>query len=142
MGDKVSEISHKSPKRQARSLTQDERFNFRADGSKVETADIDHEDNSDATEHHEQELLLQENNSKKKRPIEKMGYLEKAEKRLKGSRFRLLNEKMYACTGQEALQFFRDEPEAFAEYHEGYREQMMSWPKKPVLQIAEWLRRQ
>ena len=70
------------------------------------------------------------------------GYLEQAEKRMKGSRFRLLNERLYTSTGEEAMEFFKDDPEAFVEYHDGYREQIASWPDKPIIQIINWLKKQ
>ncbi|GAU97376.1 hypothetical protein RvY_08687 [Ramazzottius varieornatus] len=92
--------------------------------------------------HPEQGMVPEAKQAKKRKTDTPVSYLEKAEKRLKGSRFRQLNEKLYTCTGQEAMKFFRDEPEAFAEYHDGYREQTTSWPKKPLLQMAEWLKRQ
>ncbi|XP_055346454.1 ribosomal RNA-processing protein 8-like [Paramacrobiotus metropolitanus] len=67
-------------------------------------------------------------------------YLEKAEKRLKGSRFRMLNEALYTSTTEEAAELFGDDSDAYVEYHEGYREQISMWPEKPVEKIIQWLK--
>ena len=94
------------------------------------------DDDSKMTEFTEP-IILRE---KKRKASE--GYLEQAEKRMKGSRFRLLNERLYTSTGEEAMEFFKDDPEAFVEYHDGYREQIASWPDKPIIQIINWLKKQ
>ena len=81
-----------------------------------------------------------------KRPKEKKrkstdGFVAKAEKRLRGSRFRILNEKLYTGSSEDTLELFRSDPEAFEEYHEGYREQMSDWPENPNQTIAKWLQK-
>lgn len=65
--------------------------------------------------------------------------LDKMRSRLQGGQFRMLNEKLYTCRGQEALQFFSKDPKAFFQYHKGYREQTAQWPRLPVDVIADWL---
>lgn len=85
------------------------------------------------------EVLPKEKQDKKRKMKE--GFLQKAEKRLKGSRFRILNEKLYTACSEAAVQLFQADPAAFEEYHEGYREQMADWPENPNLVIAKWLQK-
>ncbi len=61
----------------------------------------------------------------------------KMSKRLAGSRFRWINEKLYTCTGTEAYKLFSDSPELFTVYHEGFNEQASKWPKNPLDSIIE-----
>uniref|UniRef100_A0A1I7XYF6 Ribosomal RNA-processing protein 8 n=1 Tax=Steinernema glaseri TaxID=37863 RepID=A0A1I7XYF6_9BILA len=75
-------------------------------------------------------------------PVENL--IEKKEdsmlKRLEGGRFRYLNEKLYTMTGEEAKQMFEEDPEAFDQYHSGYRDQAKRWPLNPVNVIIQQLR--
>ncbi|KAH7416378.1 hypothetical protein KP509_14G088500 [Ceratopteris richardii] len=66
-------------------------------------------------------------------------YLEKLQSRLSGGRFRMLNEKLYTSSGDEAFKFFKEDPSAFDCYHEGYQEQMSRWPSQPLDVIINWL---
>ncbi|XP_062151472.1 ribosomal RNA-processing protein 8 [Alnus glutinosa] len=67
-------------------------------------------------------------------------FLEKMRARLSGGHFRMINEKLYTCTGKEALEYFKEDPELFNVYHAGYQEQMSHWPEKPVNIIIKWLK--
>jgi len=60
--------------------------------------------------------------------------------RLSGGHFRMLNEKLYTCSGQDAFDYFKNEPKLFDVYHAGYQEQMSQWPEKPVNVIINWLK--
>ncbi|CAL9126188.1 unnamed protein product [Musa textilis] len=71
-----------------------------------------------------------------------LGFLQKMRMRLSGGHFRMLNEKLYTCSGSEAFNLFKNEPELFDVYHAGYQEQMVHWPEQPVNTIAKWLRHQ
>ncbi|KAI0523102.1 hypothetical protein KFK09_005492 [Dendrobium nobile] len=66
--------------------------------------------------------------------------LEKLRLRLSGGHFRMLNEKLYTCSGNEAFHFFKKEPELFDVYHAGYQEQMSRWPEQPINIIIKWLK--
>ncbi|KAK1617881.1 hypothetical protein QYE76_023398 [Lolium multiflorum] len=66
--------------------------------------------------------------------------LEKMRARLAGGHFRMLNEKLYTCSGQDAFDYFKSEPKLFDVYHAGYQEQMSQWPEKPVNVIINWLK--
>jgi ribosomal RNA-processing protein 8 len=49
-----------------------------------------------------------------------------------GARFRLLNEQLYSIPSAEATTLFQEHPDLFAVYHDGFAEQVKSWPENPV----------
>ena len=59
---------------------------------------------------------------------------------LKGARFRSINEKLYTSSSSDALALMQDEPQVFAEYHDGFRQQVRKWPQNPVDVIASLLK--
>lgn len=61
--------------------------------------------------------------------------------KLKGSRFRYINEQLYTSTGEKAVKLFKDDPTAFNAYHEGYRLQVESWPMNPLDKIIKSFRK-
>lgn len=61
--------------------------------------------------------------------------------KLQGAQFRWLNERLYTCTGEEALRMMRDEPEKFELYHEGFRAQAEKWPTNPLDTYIRFARR-
>ncbi|KAL1213152.1 Ribosomal RNA-processing protein 8 [Cardamine amara subsp. amara] len=73
-----------------------------------------------------------------KRP-KSSNFLDLLRERLSGGQFRMLNEKLYTCSGQEALDYFKEDPEMFEMYHSGYQQQMSNWPELPVNSIINWL---
>ncbi|PIC37761.1 hypothetical protein B9Z55_016283 [Caenorhabditis nigoni] len=62
-----------------------------------------------------------------------------AKKRLDAGRFRMLNEKLYTCTGSEAFDFFKEDRTAFDLYHKGFADQVKKWPNHPLREIIRWL---
>nr|AFK47335.1 unknown [Lotus japonicus] len=80
--------------------------------------------------------------AKSSKPSKPSGFLEKMRARLSGGHFRMLNEKLYTCTGKEALDYFQEDPSLFNLYHAGYQTQMSNWPEQPVNVIIKWLRKQ
>ncbi|CAO2199919.1 unnamed protein product [Urochloa humidicola] len=60
--------------------------------------------------------------------------------RLSGGHFRMLNETLYTCSGQDAFDYFKKNPTFFDVYHTGYQEQMSHWPEQPVNIIINWLK--
>lgn len=60
--------------------------------------------------------------------------------KLSGARFRQINETMYTTSSKHTLAMIQNDPIKFEEYHEGFREQVKSWPKVPVKQIFELIR--
>lgn len=79
---------------------------------------------------------------KRTKSNESSSLLEKMRARLSGGHFRMINEKLYTCTGKEALHYFREDSSLFNLYHEGYKTQMSNWPEKPVNVIIKWLKKQ
>uniref|UniRef100_A0A7S4EK72 Ribosomal RNA-processing protein 8 n=1 Tax=Pseudo-nitzschia australis TaxID=44445 RepID=A0A7S4EK72_9STRA len=67
------------------------------------------------------------NTKKKTNPIQ-----EAFKARLAGSRFRILNEELYTTTSEKSYHKFKENPELFEQYHEGFRHQVESWPENPV----------
>lgn len=57
--------------------------------------------------------------------------------KLSGSRFRTINEKLYTTASPEAVRMIEAAPAMFDEYHQGFREQVRSWPKNPLDRIVE-----
>ena len=57
--------------------------------------------------------------------------------KLSGSRFRTINEKLYTTASDEAVGMIDAAPAMFDEYHQGFREQVRSWPKNPLDRIVE-----
>ncbi|KAH8750513.1 putative rRNA processing protein Rrp8 [Diaporthe sp. PMI_573] len=52
--------------------------------------------------------------------------------KLISARFRHLNETLYTRPSAEAFNLFKESPEMFTEYHEGFRRQVDVWPQNPV----------
>ena len=73
-------------------------------------------------------------NDKKKNSIQ-----EAFKARLAGSRFRILNEELYTTTSKKSYDKFKENPELFEQYHEGFRHQVESWPQNPVDVIVQSL---
>ncbi|XP_023739286.1 ribosomal RNA-processing protein 8 [Lactuca sativa] len=69
-----------------------------------------------------------------------LSFLEKMKAKLAGGHFRMINEKLYTCSGDEALNYFKEDPSLFNMYHTGYQEQMSRWPEQPVNIIMKWLK--
>ncbi|CAG7906588.1 unnamed protein product [Brassica rapa] len=66
-------------------------------------------------------------------------FLDTLREKLSGGNFRRLNEKLYTCSGKEALDYFNEDPTLFDMYHTGYQQQMTNWPELPVNSIISWL---
>jgi ribosomal RNA-processing protein 8 len=61
------------------------------------------------------------------------------EKKIEGSKFRMLNETLYTTSGVEAKRMFEKNPELFDLYHKGYVSSVKAWPKNPLDAIIKWL---
>lgn len=61
-------------------------------------------------------------------------------KRLSGARFRWINEKLYTCTGDDALRLFADSPDLFEIYHSGFSDQVSKWPRNPLDGVIEYVK--
>ncbi|KAK9117303.1 hypothetical protein Sjap_016250 [Stephania japonica] len=67
-------------------------------------------------------------------------FLDKMKARLSSGHFRMINEKLYNCTGDQALHYFNQDPYLFSVYHSGYQQQMSQWPEQPLDIIIEWIK--
>ncbi|XP_008458813.1 ribosomal RNA-processing protein 8 isoform X2 [Cucumis melo] len=96
----------------------------------------------DATELSSQDIVVSSSSDGKKtqRVSGSSSFLDKMRARLSGGHFRMLNEKLYTCTGEEALNYFKEDKLLFDMYHTGYQEQMTHWPELPVNLIIKWLK--
>jgi len=74
----------------------------------------------------------QNQNTEKTGSTEGLKLVDTAKAKLKASRFRYLNELLYTQEGSKSLQMFKDDPEAFFMYHEGYADQVRKWPLNPL----------
>lgn len=61
--------------------------------------------------------------------------------KLKGARFRFINETLYTTTSTEAMQMFKEDPTAYQVYHEGYNMQKAQWPLDPLDLIIKQLKK-
>lgn len=52
--------------------------------------------------------------------------------KLRASRFRYLNETLYNNESSESKKYFKNDPDAFKAYHEGYKQQIEQWPLNPL----------
>lgn len=74
--------------------------------------------------------ILSQVEKKEAKPI--LTLRQKMMEKLKAARFRFLNEQIYMTDSKEAQRIFNSDPEAFFAYHEGYRQQVKSWPMNPL----------
>jgi len=49
-----------------------------------------------------------------------------------GARFRWLNEQLYTTSGKDSFKMFKENPNLFQVYHDGFRSQVESWSINPV----------
>ncbi|XP_015371116.1 PREDICTED: 25S rRNA (adenine(645)-N(1))-methyltransferase [Diuraphis noxia] len=61
-----------------------------------------------------------------------VSFIQRMKDKLKGARFRYINEQFYSSSSQEAFLYFKKEPSAFKAYHNGYMQQVTQWPVKPL----------
>ena len=59
---------------------------------------------------------------------------------LEGSRFRMINQKLYTSTGEDAKLMFEEDPTLFEVYHRGFNTQVSKWPINPVDRIITHVR--
>eukprot|EP00746_Dinoflagellata_sp_MGD_P066081 gnl/MRDRNA2_/MRDRNA2_27434_c0_seq1.p1 gnl/MRDRNA2_/MRDRNA2_27434_c0~~gnl/MRDRNA2_/MRDRNA2_27434_c0_seq1.p1 ORF type:complete len:412 (+),score=91.64 gnl/MRDRNA2_/MRDRNA2_27434_c0_seq1:114-1349(+) len=64
--------------------------------------------------------------------------VQKAQAKLRGSRFRWLNEQLYTIPGHEAFKMYKEDPSLAEAYHDGYRIQRAEWPSDPLDDIIKW----
>ncbi|XP_018008155.1 25S rRNA (adenine-N(1))-methyltransferase isoform X2 [Hyalella azteca] len=65
---------------------------------------------------------------------------QKMQLKLNVAKFRMINEQLYKISGEEAQELFKDDPESFKIYHDGFQSQVALWPLKPLDIIIDWLK--
>ena len=58
--------------------------------------------------------------------------IDKLQSKLKGSKFRWINEQLYTQSGNASLEMIQKDSSLFDIYHQGFREQVTLWPLVPV----------
>ena len=71
------------------------------------------------------------NQKNKEYKNEKVKIEEKMENNLEDTKFRILNEKLYKSSSEEALNYFKSNEEDFITYHKGFSMQASKWPVNP-----------
>lgn len=61
-----------------------------------------------------------------------LGLRERMMQKLKSARFRYLNEEIYSNDSKKAQNIFKEDPQSYQAYHEGYRIQVSKWPINPL----------
>lgn len=51
---------------------------------------------------------------------------------LRASRFRFINETLYNNESSQSKRYFKEDPDAFKAYHDGYKQQLEQWPVNPL----------
>lgn len=64
------------------------------------------------------------------------------QKKLESGKFRMLNETMYTTTGAESHKLMKQNPQLFHLYHAAYSEQVKRWPKNPLDDIINYLKKE
>ena len=59
---------------------------------------------------------------------------------LEGSKFRLINEKLYTTTSSQAKEFFKQNPRYFDTMHNGFQLQAKGWPIVPVDEVIKYIK--
>ncbi|KAK9307034.1 hypothetical protein QLX08_002486 [Tetragonisca angustula] len=82
---------------------------------------------------HLQKLLSnKQKEEKQKVNMKPQSLRQKMMTKLKASRFRYLNETLYNNESSKSKKYFKDDPDAFKAYHEGYKQQVEQWPVNPL----------
>ncbi|RCI09531.1 hypothetical protein L249_4069 [Ophiocordyceps polyrhachis-furcata BCC 54312] len=61
--------------------------------------------------------------------------------KLVSARFRHLNETLYTRPSDEAFRLFKESPDMFDDYHQGFRRQVKVWPENPVDSFLQDIRK-
>lgn len=87
-------------------------------------------------------MLEDKQKEKKKRKWDKsLSLRERMMAQLRSSRFRFINETLYNNASFESKKYFKDDPDAFNAYHEGFQQQVDNWPLNPVDIIIESIKK-
>lgn len=59
---------------------------------------------------------------------------------LRASRFRFINETLYTNNSSQSNRYFKEDPDAFDAYHDGYKQQVEQWPVNPLDVIISYIK--
>ncbi|XP_076249294.1 uncharacterized protein LOC143188752 isoform X3 [Calliopsis andreniformis] len=76
--------------------------------------------------------VKQKQTKKEKETVNPVTLRDRMLQKLRTSRFRFLNESIYKNHSQESKKYFKDDPDAFKAYHDGYKQQVQQWPLNPL----------
>ncbi|XP_075193852.1 ribosomal RNA-processing protein 8 isoform X3 [Anomaloglossus baeobatrachus] len=62
------------------------------------------------------------------------------ELRLNSARFRYINQQLYESDSHDAVNLFKQDPEAFTIYHSGFSQQVQRWPVNPITEIIKYIK--
>jgi len=77
-------------------------------------------------------LKTNQNKSSKDKNTKYNKFQEKLSRKLEGGQFRWINEQLYTTKSYEAFKMFREAPQLFRIYHQGFESQVKYWPENPV----------
>ncbi|RCK55047.1 hypothetical protein Cantr_04361 [Candida viswanathii] len=97
--------------------------------------DVDDSKPSKKSKSEEEKAMAPLFSSKKLTPLQ-----QKMMAKLSGSRFRWINEQLYTISSEDALKLIKDTPSLFDEYHQGFAQQVASWPENPVDVFVDQIR--
>lgn len=105
--------------------------------NKNKFSDSSKKNNSETSlkQHNLEKLLSKDNKQeerKKKKVNEPQSLRDRMMTKLRASRFRYLNETLYNNESSESKKYFKNDPDAFKAYHEGYKQQIEQWPLNPL----------
>lgn len=69
--------------------------------------------------------------------------IDQLQSKMKGSKFRWINEQLYTQSGNASLEMVQKDSSLFDIYHQGFREQVTRWPLIPVdvfIKMLKWVK--
>lgn len=76
-----------------------------------------------------EEMLVDKPKVKKVQPVT---LRDRMMAQLRASRFRFINETLYNNESSQSKRYFKEDPDAFKAYHDGYKQQLEQWPINPL----------
>lgn len=89
----------------------------------------------------EDEDMQDDDDGKEQNTTPTNAFAAKLKEQLMGGRFRFLNEQLYTMNSKKAENLFKQDPEAFKAYHDGYRHQVEKWPLNPLDRIIKMIKK-
>ncbi|XP_025267743.1 ribosomal RNA-processing protein 8 [Camponotus floridanus] len=72
------------------------------------------------------------NKPKAKEVVQSLTLRDRMMAQLRASRFRFINETLYNNESSQSKRYFKEDPDAFNAYHDGYKQQLEQWPVNPL----------